>query len=60
MIEERRVNAMTINKSVLLRLNMERILLEEVLKQNKTMRQPSYITNAIERYLDLKRLKTKI
>ena len=32
MIEERRVNAMTLSKSVLLRLNVERILFKEVLR----------------------------
>ena len=60
MIEERRVAAMTISKIVFLRINIERILLQEVLNQNKDMRQPPDITNAIERYLNLSRLKTKI
>ena len=57
MIEERRALAMTLSKSVLLRLNVERILFEEVLKQKPEMRQPPYLTNGIERFLQLPRLK---
>ena len=56
-IEERRVEAMTLSKSVMLRLNTERIIFLEVLKQKPEMRQPNYLTNAIERFLDLDRIE---
>ena len=56
-IEERRVAAMTRSKSVLLRLNVERILFKEVIRQKPEMRQPAHFTNAIERLVDLDRLR---
>ena len=55
-IEERRVEAMLLGKSVMLRLNTERIIFLEVLKQKPEVRQPNYLTNAIERFLDLDRI----
>ena len=56
-IDERRVAAMTLSKSVLLRLNVERILFEEVLRQKPEMRQPAHITNAIEGFVEFDRLR---
>ena len=55
-IEDRRVEAMQLGKSVMLRLNTERIIFLEVLKQKPEVRQPNYLTNAIERFLDLDRI----
>lgn len=46
---------MQLSKNVLLRLNIERIFLEEVLKLRPEVRQPAFTTNNIERYLDIKR-----
>lgn len=48
---------MQLSKNVLLRLNIERIFLEEVLKLRPEVRQPAFTTNSIERYLDIKRFQ---
>ena len=48
---------MHLTKTVFLRLNIEHVLFEEVLKMRPEMRQPAVITNNIERRLGLKRLK---
>lgn len=58
-IEARRVKAMTLSKNVLLRLNIERILYEEVLRQKPELRQPVHMTNSIAKFTDLKRLKRR-
>lgn len=56
-IEERRVTAMTLSKSVLLRMNVERILFEEVLRQRPEMRQPAHMTNSIEKFAGIERFR---
>ena len=48
---------MQLTKCVLLRVNIERVLFDEVLLMRPEMRQPAHITNKIEKFLDLKRLK---
>lgn len=50
---------MTLSKSVLLRLNVERILFEEVLKLKPEMRQPAHLTNGIESFLQLARMRSQ-
>lgn len=45
------------SKQVLLRLNIERILFEETSKLRPEIHQPAYVTNAIERLVDLGRLE---
>ena len=55
-VEDRRVAAMQVSKQVLLRMNIERILFEEVLKLRPELRQPGYITNGIEERVGLARM----
>ena len=48
---------MQMSKSVLLRLNIERILFDQVLRMRPELCQPAYITNNIEKKADLTRLQ---
>lgn len=48
---------MQMSKSVLLRLNIERILFDQVLRMRPDLCQPAYITNNIEKKVDLERMQ---
>ena len=48
---------MHLAKSVFLRVNIEHVLIEEVLRLRPELRQPAFLTNKIEKYLGLKRLQ---
>ena len=48
---------MQLGKMVFLRVNIEHVVFEEVLKMRPELRQPAFITNNIERLLGLKRMK---
>jgi hypothetical protein len=48
---------MQLSKHVLLRVNIERILFEEVIKLRPEICQPAQITNAIEKKADLERMQ---
>ena len=56
-MEERRVQAITLSKQVFVRLNIERVLFNEVLLMRPELRQPAEITNRIEQLVNIKRLK---
>ena len=56
-LEKRRVEAMQLAKSVFMRVNIEHVLIEEVLRLRPELRQPAFLTNNIEKFLGLKRLK---
>ena len=56
-LEKRRVEAMQLAKNVFMRVNIEHVLIEEVLRLRPELRQPASITNNIEKYLGLKRLR---
>ena len=53
-LEKRRVEAMHLAKSVFMRVNIEHVLIEEVLRLRPELRQPAFLTNNIERLLGLK------
>ena len=52
-IEQKRVKAMTLQKMTFVRLNIERIFVDEVLKLLPKMRQPALISNNIANKLGL-------
>ena len=52
-LEDRRVKAMVLQKNAFVRLNIERIFVDEVLKMMPMVRQPAKITNGIIRRLGL-------
>jgi len=52
-LEDRRVKAMILQKNAFVRLNIERIFVDEVLKMMPMVRQPAKITNGIIRRLGI-------
>ena len=55
-IDERRVKNMNTSKQALLRVNLERMLLNEALKQRPELRMSSKMVNRIEKLIDLPRV----
>ena len=56
-IEDRRVMNMKAQKEALLRVNIERMLMNEAIKQRPELRQKAKMVNRIEQLIDLPRVR---